>query len=428
MRLFRRTLIASHIALSCLLVSRLSGLELTLDEVLDRASSASHESIVSQAAIDIVDARLQRSQELLPSNPFVGFSYWDSTGTTFSGDRQRGIGPSYTLSLSQTFEIAGQRGKRVEANRQSAEVARANARASRANLTAGVRRTFNDTIEAHARTGFAFETLHWQRELARTYANSSEAARNQAQMRVVRAEGEYDASKHVLFLHESRLRQILTLPSDEPLVLVGDLSDEIVSLPALEPLIAYAMDNRADLAAHRRALASDDAALDLARRRAIPDLTLSGFVSHSDTSRDDVQFGASVGLPLPVFRGSGPDVAEALAARTRAHADLSNMEMTIEREVREARYATLVAALDVERIKTSVLDLADRNVELAEATFERGTGGVWDLVNAEIERVQARREYTSALRIYNNAIVELERVLGGSLDEVGQEIGQETTE
>lgn len=410
-------LLTATICLACVAPRQVRAVELTLDEVIERALQHGHEVQISQTSLDTVDARLRRSQALLPTNPYVSGGFWDTTATRFIDDRQRGIGPSYTLSLSQTFEIAGQRGQRVALAASGVDVAEANALAARSTLIANVRRTFHDAIEADARVGFAAETLHWHRELRRAYERSGEAARNQAQIRIARAESDHEASKHALFLLESRLRHLLRLPDEEPLVLVGELAEVIVALPPVEEMTAFARAHRADLAAYRSAVAGEDAALGLARRRVVPDITVSGFVSRSETSGSDLQFGASVGLALPVFRGGGPDIDEAVAARTRAQAELSNIESLIAREVRDARYACLVAGIDVERIRTEVLPRAEENLRLAERDFDAGNAGVWELVTAELDRVHARREHTSALRIYNNALIEVERVLGASLDQ-----------
>jgi len=417
MRLLR-TVTLCALGLLAVASKPLGAIELTLDEVLERALEHSHEIAVALAGLDTVAARVRRSEALLPTNPYVSASLWDTTATRFIDDRERNIDPSYTFSLSQTFEIAGQRSKRIAAARHGADVAAANAATTRANLTSGIRRTFNDTIEAHARVGLAFELLHWQRELSRAYDQSSENAKNQASIRIARAEGDYEQSQHILFLHESRMRQLLRLPPDEPLILVGDLAEGIVALPPVGALVAFALTQRADLAAHRSAAAGDDAALALTRRGAAPDITVSGFVTRSDSAGADVQFGASIGLPLPVFRSSGPDIAEAIAARSRSQADLRNMEAVVEREVREAHYGALAAAVDVERIKREVLPRMAENVRLEDEAFDRGRAGIWELVTAEIDHVQAKREQLAALRIYNNALVELERVVGGTLAEV----------
>lgn len=413
------TLPAALVIACCLVAySSAAAVELTLDEAIERALTHSHELNVAQTNLDTVDARLRRSRALLPSNPYVGASFWDTTATRFVEQRERGIGPSYTFSLSQTFEIAGQRSKRIAMAAHGSDVAHANAALARSNLIAGVRRLFHDAVEAHTRVALASETLHWQRELRRAYERSSRSAQNQAEMRVARAESELDGSNHSLFLAESRLRLLLALDPDEPIVLVGELSDQVRRIPPFETLRDFALAHRADIEAHRNAVAGEDAAVALTRKRAIPDVTISGFVSRSESTRDDLQFGASIGMPLPVFRRSGPDVDEAVASRVRAQLELSHVEAVIVREVREARHAVLVSGVDVDRIGSELLPRAEENLKIAEREFDAGKSGLWELIMAELDRVQVRREHASSLRIYNNALVELERVIGGSLADV----------
>ncbi len=394
--------------------------EFTLAEVIDRAIARSYDLEASEHKQEITRARIEDSRSWLASNPYFSFSYWDSTDkTVFSDGRTQGIGPSYTVSLSQTFEIAGQRGKRIEIAHNNDAVASANTDSARHSFVVRVERAFNETLEAHEKTQLAFELLHWQRELHKAYRKSSETDRNESLIRISRAESDYHARQHELFIQETRMRQILDLPPDEPLALVGEFPQSILQLPEESALVDFALQHRADLAAHKAALASDDAFVSLTRRSAVPNVTFSGFLSHADGDDfgDEFQFGGSVTVPVPAFRGSGPRIDEAIADRERARAELNEMERTVRRDVREARYACLVAANDVVRVRDTVVPLARKNVELQDAAFDAGKAGIWELVNAEIDLIQARREQLSALRIYANSLVELERSIGDPLED-----------
>ena len=396
-----------------------SALELTLDELVDRALEVSYDVDAARKREDMTQARVDASTALLASNPFVSFSFWDTTDTRIVNDGREGIGPSYTLSVSQTFEIAGQRGKRMEVARRNAEVAAANVASARDSLVIQVRRAFFETLEAHQRVQFAYELLHWRRELIKAYRRASAADRNGAEMRASRAEGDYAAEKHSLYLQESRLRRLLDVPAGESLVLVGDFEPPQENLPSEEQLVAFALEHRADLAAHRAAAASDEAYLSLNRRSAIPNVTLSGFVSRSDDDDDDeIQFGASISVPLPVFRTDGPNIREALAERQRSQAEARDVERTVERDVREARYAVVAAARGLQRVRQEILPRARETLSLRDAAFDRGEAGIWELVNAEIDLVEARQEELSAQRIHASAVIELERAIGGEISRV----------
>ena len=182
-------------------------IELTRTEVIDRALEHAYDITAAQRRREMTQARLDGSKALLPSNPYLSFSYWDSTDQTlFSDGSTQGIGPSYTLSLSQTVEIAGQRGKRIEMAQHNDAVASANIDAARLSLVNRVERAFNETLEAHARTQIAYELLHWQRELHKAYRNASETERNDSQIRISRAQSEHASEQHALFIQESRLR------------------------------------------------------------------------------------------------------------------------------------------------------------------------------------------------------------------------------
>lgn len=414
-----KTAAATHLVLLALaLPSPASSLELTEDALVARALDVSSDLSDAQQRLRIADARAATSRSLLPRNPFVSLSFWSTTderilrqsdGTSEEETRN----PSYTFSLSQTLEIAGQRGKRMELAAHNREVAQANLGAARVSVETEARKAFYSALEAHARARLFFELLHWQREMAPAYDTSSQSVRNGQHIRIARAESAYAGARHSLFLQENRIREILRLPPDEPITLEGELPDRAQPLPSEDTMLAAARAQRAELAAHQAAAASDEAYLELTRRSAIPDVTLSASITKSDDDPgDDIQYGGSISMSLPVFRGAGPRIEEAVAEQIRSRTELDNVERFVERQVREARYACATAGADLARISREILPRARENADIQDSAFDRGEAGVWELVNAEIDLVNARLELLSAQRIYANAIVDLEDAIG----------------
>lgn len=396
-----------------------NALDLTLEQAIERASAASPDLAAARSRIAAAEARIDESSALLSSNPFFSVSMFATTDERIVNNVEQGIDPSLSFSLSQTFELAGQRSKRIELARNNLAVVAANANGSDQALTMAVQQAFFGTIEARERSRFAYELLHWQRELDKAYRQSSKTSQNDSRIRIARAESSYAAEQLNLFEQQSELRRLTGIEADGDVRLVGELPEDVEVIPPLDVLLAFARSQRADVAAHRSSLASGESYVSLLQRSTVPSVTLSGFLTSSDdTGNDDLQYGASVSFPLPVFQTGAAEVRGAVAERERAAAELTDTVSVADQQVRQARFAFANAALDLVRVRDEILPRAEENLTLRNTAFDRGTIGLWELITAEMDAVYARRELVSAQRTYVSARLELERSIGGKLADV----------
>src|SRR5262245_11262962 len=80
-------------------------LSLTLDDAIARAKSANGAFLASGSSVATARANVERSHSWVPQNPYVTAGLLQTPGT--------GGAPSYGVSISQEFEIAGQRSRRI---------------------------------------------------------------------------------------------------------------------------------------------------------------------------------------------------------------------------------------------------------------------------------------------------------------------------
>ena len=184
-------------------------------------------------------------------------------------------------------------------------------------------------------------------------------------------------------------------------------------LPSERDLIARALKQRPDLAAQRRALDRADAAITLTQREAIPNITVSGNVSRFDGA---TLAGGDVGLHLPVFQHKTAELNEAVAERDRERLGLDGLERTITQETLEARRACEVAAIDLQALRDVAVPKNEENLQIQSRLYESGDVTYTELVGTQLEVLTARREYLDALQAYNEALIEMERVIGGPLE------------
>jgi outer membrane protein TolC len=182
-------------------------------------------------------------------------------------------------------------------------------------------------------------------------------------------------------------------------------------LPPLRDLLEGLAARRADVAAYRALLARTDSELALAKRLAIPDVSLFGFVSQFDGGNggNETAGGGSIGFSLPIFQGNGPSIDDAITERQRAAAELDDLVKLVEHNVASAYGTAQDAAEDLRTVLDEIIPRARENVELQQRRARRGEVRPYDTVDQELELVAAEEELVTAQRAYTDALIELEK-------------------
>jgi cobalt-zinc-cadmium efflux system outer membrane protein len=234
-----------------------------------------------------------------------------------------------------------------------------------------------------------------------------QAGYQQAKLDVARIKAEVLAQRERL----NRLMGLQEKPSWE-------LSEKLPELPPAAPpwedLEATALSQRLDLAAARQEIKVLEHALALARRGVIPEVNV-GF----DTERepDGTRLtGPSFEVPVPVFDQRQAGIARAEAQLRQARRRVSSLETQVRSEVRSAQDRLLVARELIERYRDTLIPLRETIVAESQKHYNFMLIGVFQLLDAKREEVNAYREYIEAFRDYWNAHAELERAAGGRLE------------
>ena len=142
---------------------------------------------------------------------------------------------------------------------------------------------------------------------------------NLAQVQVGRAERELYLAEGRYAVARSELAGIAGLDPTEPPEPEGQLELPARKPAALSQLIAGALEHRSDLQAFREGVEAARARIDLARRDAVPNLTLGGFVGREDGV--DRLAGGTIGIRIPLFDRNRGAIAAARASHRQAVAD-----------------------------------------------------------------------------------------------------------
>ncbi|MFQ5666149.1 MAG: TolC family protein, partial [Candidatus Binatia bacterium] len=321
--------------------------------------------------------------------------------------------------LQQEFEIAGQRRTRMDAAAQGTQKARWDVKSFEKDLVAAVRTAFVDALVSRDRVRLAEKGVRIAATLSQELAHEQQLSDvqrldlNVAQIQESRAQRQLAAAERTRDDSLDVLRRLLNLPIDQAIELQGTAQHKVSGLPPAVELIERALRQRPDLVALRHGAQQAARQLALTRREAIPNLTLSGTLSRFE---GDTLIGGDIGISLPIFHGKSAGISDAIAERDRANLELHNLERTVAEETADARRACVVAAGDLQTLRDVIVPKSEENLRLEEHLYKGGIVTVSELVGLQIDLLSAQSDYLDALQTYNDALVELERVIGGSIN------------
>jgi cobalt-zinc-cadmium efflux system outer membrane protein len=182
----------------------------------------------------------------------------------------------------------------------------------------------------------------------------------------------------------------------------------------LERLESLAIRQRLDIDAARKQAALLWNALELARSTRYFGSVEVGVHTHRDADGPRL-FGPTLSLELPIFDQRQALIARLEAQHRQGERRLVELSVNARSEVRAARARLLSLRLVAERYRHVVLPLREKVVEQSQLQYNGMQLGLYQLLTAKREQVEAYRSYIEAVRDYWMARAELERLVGGRL-------------
>jgi len=338
-----------------------------------------------------------------------------------------GLGLSDQAALSEM--LSGKRGLRVDAARAALEAAHLSRDDAERTLRLALQQAMVDAALQRAQVDLARELLEFARQTeqldqTRFRAGAiSEAELARAQVAAQEAEQVVDVAEQADRAARAQVAFLLAVREPLPDFRVDPELLEQAARLTLAPgdagvLLDAATQARPDLRALERQEARARAALDLARRQRIPEVTLSAQYAQEGTGGSavtppTVTFGAS--LPVPLFYQQQGEVQ-------RAEADLRTQ--TVQRDKAAAQLASEVITAYgafaasrklVDRMRGGLLERAQRARDLTRIQYEKGAARLLELLDAQRAFAQVRAEYLQDLHDLWVNLFKLEAAVGREL-------------
>lgn len=387
---------------------------MTLNEAVETALKNNPEIQAVRLEEGAAQGRLDQAGQLLRSNPIIEGSVSRKNTLPDGGEKVK----NYGLRLSQEFELAGQRGLRVDVARNGREKALQDIRDEERVLIAAVKDAFARSLAAKRKIELAEEALKLQEELVASAAvkfqtgDISALEQNLADVELGKARRE-----RMLAERERReallgMQELLGLKPSAGFSVEGELPSEAPVIPDKGKITEAAALQRPDVQSAAAEVQQAKSAMKLAGREALPSMTVSGFYNKDDRLNEA---GVMLSFPLPFFDRKQADRKEAAAKAGQALIKQASLERVIEGEI-EAAHANLAAAAEeLSLFKKDVLGKAMENLGLMNLAFKEGKFGFFEVRLAQKDTIDAQFAYLESQVRLQLALNAWEKATGGSL-------------
>jgi len=362
------------------------------------------------------------SQAGLLPNPELSFEIENFAGS----NEESGFGASeQTLRVSQLIELGGKRSKRRQLAGHQRDSSAWAWRAARMETLAEVERAFVDVLAAQERLALA-EELAGVGKTALQTVEKQLLAGAVSSIEKYRAEVSLAASLIALQRHRAELasaRKRLAATwgsgSDTFSQADGQLSAAPPALPPLERLQQLAEQAPA-LVRWESELAQRRSQLALAESRSTPDLTITGGPRWSRESGNRA-FVFELSTPLPIFDRNRAGTLEAQRRLAKAVQEQRAASLRARTGLATAYESLASTRAAVISLRDEVLPLAHNAFEGATTAYRRGVYSYLELVDARKTLFSLRSEYIDTLAAYRAATVDVELLVGSSLEDMSSD-------
>ncbi len=389
---------------------------LNVNQAVAEALERNPDLLATREELGVAHGQLAKAKSPNAFNPELG----GAAANRKFDDGGSEVQPSADLSLE--VEVAGQRGKRIDAAKRNLERIQADVDDASRLLEAEVRQAFYGALYARERQRLASEVEKLTRRVSEASAARFRAGEvpkmepNISRIRLSRARNDLLTAERE---YAGALREVERLLGREPrgtLVLDGDLRLDADVVLDSEGLLERALRERPDLRAQSAEVERIEAEQALAQRLAFPNVTFRAFYdeeAEADGARDRV-IGGGLSVPLPLFDRQQGEIASLAARRSQAQHQRQAAVLAVRAEVEDAVRAYRAALESARVYEADALDLIDENFRFMETAYREGKIDLLEMTVVQNDLNEARASYLESLSDYWLSRIAVERAIGAS--------------
>ena len=390
-------------AISGLMAPAAFAQSISLPQALSTAMDANPDLAAARQEIGIADGA--RKQAGLIPNPTISYDVEDTRRNT----------SQTTVSLSQTLELGGKRGARVDVATYGQTAAQLELDRRVNVLRADVVQAFYAALRAQTGLDLAKQSLELTERGLRIVdgrvraGKSSPVEATRAQVQLAEAKLQVRRAETEKTTAYQQLAQITGSS-----VTVFDRLESSTLSPGLPPRTEELLSKLDQTAEMRQALVQidkSDASLGSEKAQRIPNLTVSVGSQYDRSVREQVNT-VGLSMPLPLFDRNQGNILSASRRADQARDQRNAVELRLRTETQTALTQWTTAMQEVESYDKTILPSAQQAVETATRGFEMGKFGFIEVLDAQRTLIVARGQYLDSLATATNARAQVERVYG----------------
>ncbi len=376
---------------------------LTLERALEAALKQNPTLKASGHELEAHEGAIRQAG--LSPNPTLGLSAEDTRAATRTTQ----------LTLSQTIELGGKRSARVDLAQRERAVAAMDLETVRADVRATTIQAFFEVLIAQERVEVAQQSL----EIAASGAQAASrrvTAGKVSPIEETRARVAESTARIELRLAQADLaaaQRSLSAVIGDAQGAIGPVDGRPDALPSLpdSATLTSRLENAPSLRRAQMDVLRAEAAFNLERARAVPDITVGlGAQRAPDVGRTQPLI--SVSIPLPLFDRNQGAQLQAHRKREAAQALAQAQAERLRAEVLQAMDQLQARTEEIALLQREVLPGAQTAYDAARRGFELGKFSFLDVLDAQRTFLQARGQYFVALSQAHRLSADLDRRLG----------------
>jgi len=388
---------------------------MTLEEAVDHALKSNLELMAFRLETGVAQGQMERAKLPLIFNPVLEGSVVKKEKSSDPG--ARGF-TDYGVKLSQEFEIAGQRGVRIDIAQKEISRTDQEIKDRERSLAYEVKGAFAKALAGKKREELTSEAVRLKEDLL-GFTRIKFQAGQVSGLEVNLAEVEVSKTKRELLLavREYReaclsLQRLVGMRPDAAFSVQGELSADLPGVPDRESLKKLAAARRPDMKAASIEIERTTSAQRLVNRLALPNVTLAGFYDRDEERNTG---GIALSVPIPFFDRRQAEKSEALARAEQARLNYTGLEKTIDKEVEVAYNDFSTSLEELSLFRQEILNKAAENLNLMKLAFKEGKIGFFDVRLAQKDTIELQFAHLDALLRARLALNALESISGGTL-------------
>lgn len=387
--------------------------EITMTEAIETALKNNPNLKVFEYEITTLEK--QKIQAGLIPNPEAEFEAENFLG----GKELSGFkGSEYTLLGSQLFELGGKRNSRINVAESEINSSRGDYELLKLDVIARVKSTFFLLFQIQMQIEQQRKFVELNEEILKTISERVKAGRtspaeeSKVKVALTNSRIELDRFQRNFSSIQAQLNSHLGT-TGKSLIPATVLFDSI-SIPPTREEITGSIEEIPSIKLLQNEVNIREAALELEKSLAVPDITVSGGVRYLNELKTN-SFVAGVSIPLPFFNSNQGNIQAAEVRLEQMDAIKNTRRLNIIAQLNTSYNNLLSAYNNSQQLKNSIIPEAENAYEITRQGYMQGRFAFIDLLDAQRTLFETQTQFLLEISNYYNSLIEIENITGKNL-------------